>query len=203
MSKQEKWNERYGATGLVWSAGPNALFSELAGELSPGRALDVAAGEGRNAIWLAEQGWQVDAIDFSAVGIDKGRQIAEKRGVQLNWMVGDVCHHEFDQEAYDLVAVLFLHTSAAERSVWLPRLSAALKPGGRMIYIAHDPSNVAQGVGGPQDPALLPSISELSEQLRGFEFERAEIYQRPVGQDPGHGNAKGVALDTLIIARKR
>ena len=202
MSKQEKWDKRYSATGLVWAAAPNALFAELAGELSPGRALDVAAGEGRNAIWLAEQGWQVDAIDFSEVGVDKGRQIAEKRRVAVSWLVGDVCDYRFETGVYDLVAVLFLHTSPAERMCWIPALAGAVKPGGLLVYIGHDPENVGRGTGGPQDRSLLPSIAELQQQLAGFEIEQAEVRERPVSSDPGHGGGEGMALDTLLVARK-
>ena len=204
MDKRQRWNERYASSGLTWSAGPNALFAEIAAEILPGRALDVATGEGRNALWLASQGWQVDAIDFSDVGIDKGRHIAAERSLELNWIVADVNTHAFAESVYDLVAVLYLHTSAEERAGWLPALIHAVKPGGSLIYIGHDPLNIDQGVGGPQDPALLPGIDDITPMLAGFELKRAEIYRRSVNSDPGHGaSAEGIALDTLIWAVRR
>ena len=88
--KKERWNKRYAAKELVWSAGPNALLASELSELAPGRALDAACGEGRNALWLAEKGWRVTAIDFSEVAIDKGRQIAQRRGLKLDWQVADL-----------------------------------------------------------------------------------------------------------------
>jgi SAM-dependent methyltransferase len=204
MDKRQRWNERYAATGLTWSAGPNELFAELAADIPPGRALDVATGEGRNALWLAGQGWQVDAIDFSNVGIDKGRQIAAERSLEINWIVADVNTHEFETAVYDLVTVLYLHTSAEERAGWLPALIQSVRPGGQLIYIGHDPANIEKGVGGPQDPAVLPGVEDLAPMLVDFDLKRAEIYQRPVNSDPGHGAAgDGVALDTLVWAVRR
>ncbi|MFD0328131.1 methyltransferase domain-containing protein [Streptacidiphilus monticola] len=76
----EDWDRRYAAEELVWSAGPNRFVAEELAGLTPGRALDLAAGEGRNALWLAEQGWRVDAVDWSAVGLDKARRAAAARG---------------------------------------------------------------------------------------------------------------------------
>jgi len=201
MEKRDRWNERYAGKELMWSAGPNMLFAELAREVVPGRALDVAAGEGRNALWLAEQGWQVDAIDFSDVGIEKGRQIADRRQVSVNWIVDDVSIHDFGLHQYDMVAALYLHTAPEERASWLQRIIDAVRPGGSFVYIGHDPSNIEHGVGGPQDPDLLPGLGELKPLLAGFDFMRAEVFRREVDSDPGHGGpATGIALDTLIWA---
>lgn len=204
--KRDRWDERYAARELVWSAGPNALLArELIG-LSPGGALDAGCGEGRNGLWLAEQGWQVTAVDFSAVGIDKGRQIAERRGLTLNWLVADVARDPLPDANYDLVIVLYLHTDPEERVLWLPRLINAVAPGGTFFYLGHDPSNITHGTGGPQDPDLLPSAEELSGYLAGFEIPTQAIQQRPVAEDPGHrSTADGAttataALDTYVRA---
>ena len=75
MSKADRWNERYAGNELIWSAGPNALFAEAVAQLESGTALDIACGEGRNALWLAKQGWQVSAMDFSSVAIDKAKKV--------------------------------------------------------------------------------------------------------------------------------
>mgnify|MGYP002527406232 FL=1 len=147
MAKRDDWDKRYSARALTWSVGPNALFAQIVGKLPSGKAIDVASGEGRNAIWLAEQGWEVDAIDFSKVGITKAEQIAAKKNVKVNWIVNDITSFEFAPGAYDLVAVLYLHTSLAERERWLPRIIDAVAPGGHFVYIAHDPANVESGVG--------------------------------------------------------
>ena len=203
--KRTRWNKRYVAKELIWSAGPNALLaSELEG-MAPGSALDAACGEGRNGLWLAEQGWQVTAVDFSEVAIGKGRQIAERRGLSLNWQVADVAQDPLPGGRYDLVVVLYLHTDPEERSRWLPRLVRAVAPGGTFFYLGHDPANIEHGIGGPQHPELLPSVEEVSEALRGFELLRAEIFERAVAADPGHrrqpaGDADGTALDTFVRA---
>lgn len=203
MSKRQLWNDRYAGKELIWSTGPNELFSSEVGGLQPAKALDVASGEGRNAIWLAEQGWDVTAIDFSDVGIKKGSQIAEKRGVTLTWLTEDVSTWTLPHEEYDLVAVLYLHTGEAERKSWLRNVLNAVKPSGTFIYIGHDPSNIASGVGGPQDLALLPSVDEITNAMQDFQIESAKIINRPVLNEPGHGKElKGIALDCLIRATK-
>lgn len=205
MDKSARWNERYAAKELVWSAGPNELLkSELQG-MPPGPgdglALDAACGEGRNGLWLAEQGWQVTAMDFSAVAIDKGRQIAGRRGLTLEWQVADVSRDPLAEHYYDLVIVLYLHTDPAERSRWLPRLVRAVAPGGTFFYLGHDPENIEHGLGGPQDPDLLPSVDAITTALPGFTLLRSQIYERPVAADPGHGRAtSGIALDTFVRA---
>ncbi len=200
-SKRSRWNKRYAAKELIWSAGPNALLaSELTG-LSPGRALDAACGEGRNGLWLAEQGWTVTAVDFSDVAISKGRQIAERRGLQLDWQVADISRDPIPQRHYDLVVVLYLHTDSTERALWLPRLIGAVAPGGTFFYLGHDPENIAHGQGGPQDPDLLPSADEIAQALTDFSIDRCEVHERSVDADPGHGQeASGMALDTFVRA---
>ncbi|HKI74090.1 MAG TPA: class I SAM-dependent methyltransferase [Pseudomonadales bacterium] len=203
MADRSTWNERYAAKELVWSAGPNGRFVEEIAPLPPGTALDVACGEGRNAIYLAEQGWEVTGIDFSDVGIDKARRIAGQRGVTVNWLVGDVTEAPLAAGGYDLVSVLYLHTDPATRELWLPKVIAAVAPGGYFIYIGHDPANIEGGVGGPKDPAVLPDAATLGRYLGGFEIEFADVTERPVDQDPGHGGGSGVALDTVVRARRR
>ncbi len=201
LNRQQKWDERYAASDLVWSAGPNALFAQQVEDLNPGAALDVACGEGRNALWLAERGWQVTGIDFSGVAIDKARQIAERRGVQVTWRVADITAEEIPSAAFDLVLVAYVHTDPQERAVWLPRVIDAVRPGGLFIYIGHDPSNIEHGVGGPQDAALLPGADEIAAQLDGFTVAVAEVTERPVSAEPGHGREHaGTALDTFVRA---
>jgi SAM-dependent methyltransferase len=204
MSKREIWNDRYASKELVWSAGPNELFASEVRHLDPGKALDVACGEGRNAIWLAEQGWDVTGVDFSDVAVEKGRQIATRRNVNVTWIAEDVSAWKLPKYEFDLVAVLYLHTSAGERDQWLENVINAVKPSGTFLYIAHDPDNIENGVGGPQDPAFLPGIAEITAALREFDIDRAEVIERPVASDPGHGKElEGIALDSFVWAVRR
>lgn len=201
MPDRETWNEKYAARELVWSAEPNELFAREVATLRPGKALDVACGEGRNGIWLAEHGWQVTAIDFSAVAIDKARKLAARRGVSVDWIVGDVSMDDLPAEAFDLVCVLYLHTSAEERARWLGNVIRAVRPSGTFLYIGHDPSNISGGVGGPQNPEVLPSVDELRAALTGFRLDVAKVVERQVAEEPGHGKeAVGIARDTLVRA---
>ncbi|HIG44065.1 MAG: class I SAM-dependent methyltransferase [bacterium] len=203
MSKRQRWNERYANRALVWSAEPNRLFSTEVASLEPGRALDIACGEGRNAIWLAEKGWDVTAVDFSETGIDKGKQIARKRGVRVNWIVEDVSVWQPPEDAYDLVAILYLHTDVQERQKWLTNVIGSVKHGGTLIYIAHDPSNIKDGVGGPQDPDQVPGVAEIKNSLGDFQIEIARVTKRPVENDPGHSKERrGTALDSFVRATR-
>lgn len=203
MSKRQLWNERYASKELLWSTGPNELFAREIQNLKPGTALDVGCGEGRNALWLAEQGWQVTAIDFSDTAIDKARQIAKKRGVTVNWIIEDVATYPLTTGAYDLVAILYLHTSRTERERWLPNVVRAIRAGGTFVYIGHDLSNIENGVGGPQNPELLPPVTEITDAMPGFQIETARVIQRPVTNDPGHSKVlHGTALDSFVRAKR-
>lgn len=198
-TRRAKWDDRYAAKDLVWSAGPNERFAAEVNGLNPGKALDIACGEGRNALWLAEQGWDVTAIDFSQVAIDKGRRIATKRQVTVNWLCEDVSTYVLPQAEFDLVSLLYMHTDATERHKWLTNTLAAVKPGGTFIYIGHDPSNIGEGLGGPQDPQYLPTAEELVSAMDGFSVQFAGVIERTVASDPGHaGETEGTALDTLV-----
>lgn len=204
MADKETWNERYAGRELVWSAGPNKLFAEVVTGIKPGKALDLACGEGRNAIYLAEEGFQVTGVDFSNTGIEKARAIAEHRGVHVDWMVADVLEVPLPARSFDLVSVLYLHTDSASRHTWLKRAIEAVAPGGNFVYIGHDPRNIAEGTGGPGDPDVLPDSEEICAALDGFEILRAEVYHRPVAHDPGHGGSgEGEALDTLVLAKRK
>lgn len=205
---RDAWNARYAARPLVWSAEPNRIVERELADLPPGRALDVGCGEGRNAIWLAARGWRVTAVDFSETAIEKARRLAADRGVDVEWVVGDVAAEPIEPNAYDLVLVAYLHTAPAERAEWMERARAALRPGGTFLYVGHDASNIAHGHGGPQDPEVLCSPADIVAALPGFRIERAEVVERPVTGEPGHGDAAGagvespVALDALVRAVK-
>ena len=105
---REDWNARYARKELLWTAQPNRLFATEVERLGPGRALDVACGEGRNAVWLAERGWHVTGVDFSDVALAKAAELAASRGVEVDWLLADVLDHEPAPGAFDLVAVLYL-----------------------------------------------------------------------------------------------
>lgn len=192
------WDERYAATELVWSAEPNRFVVAAAEQLPRGRALDLAAGEGRNAIWLAEQGWSVTAVDFSPVAIDKGRQIAARRGVTVEWAVADVRTYRPEPGGFDAVFVVYLHLAPSERGTVLANASRALAPGGTLIVIGHDVDNLSHGVGGPQDPTVLYRAEDIVAQAPELEVLRAGRMPRPVQTEDGARDA----IDTVVWLRK-
>lgn len=187
------WDRRYADTELVWSAEPNRFVAAELGGLPPGRALDLAAGEGRNALWLAGRGWRVTAVDFSPVAIDKGRRLAQRAGLTVDWVVADVLTYRPDA-AFDLVLVAYLHLPPAEMSAAWSVAVRALAPGGVLFAVGHDRTNLDEGTGGPQDPALLHDPGTVVAQLAGLQVDRAERVRRPVGDR--------AAVDTVVRARR-
>jgi SAM-dependent methyltransferase len=194
----ETWNERYAATDRLWSAGPNQFLAAEAADLEPGRAIDLACGEGRNAVWLAERGWAVTAVDFAEVALDRGRAAAAERELEVDFVCADVVAYEPDVHAFDLVAVLYLHLPAGERDVVFQRAAEAVAPGGTFLLVGHDRSNIEHGYGGPDDPAVLNTPDEVASALDGLEVERAEVVEREVETADG----VRVALDTLVRAHR-
>jgi SAM-dependent methyltransferase len=192
------WDRRYRGTELVWTAQPNRFVVQELGELPPGRALDLGSGEGRNAVWLAEEGWQVTAVDFSPVALDKARRLAQARGVMVDWVLADLRDYRPQPGAYQLVLVAYLHLSPLERVAVLAGAVAALAPGGTLLVIGHDLANLTQGVGGPQDPAVLYTPEAIVADLDGLTVHRAERVRRPVDTAP----EPGVAVDTLVRATR-
>jgi SAM-dependent methyltransferase len=195
---REDWNARYAGTELLWTAQPNRLFAAEVDDLPPGRALDVACGEGRNAVWLAERGWRVTAIDFSDVALGKGARLAESRGVEVEWIVGDVLAAELGTQAFDLVAVLYLQLPHAELARVLRSAAAALAPGGTLVVIGHDTTNLTDGYGGPRDPSVLFTPDDVVSELAGLEVERAEAVRRAVALEAG----EATAIDAFVRARR-
>jgi SAM-dependent methyltransferase len=193
---REAWNGRYRTYELVWRAEPNRFLVEEVEGLTPGRALDVACGEGRNAVWLASRRWKVVGVDFSSVGLAKARRMADDRGVEVTWVEADVVSWIPPRGVFDLVVVMYLQVPADQRRAALGHAAAALAPGGVLLVVGHDATNPAEGFGGPQDPAVLYSAEDVVGDLDGLRIERAERVERPV--DTGSGPA--VALDALVRA---
>jgi len=194
----DSWDRRYGGPGLVWTAEPNRLLVAEVDALPPGRALDLGAGEGRNAIWLAERGWRVTAADFSQVGLDTAARMAEERGVRLDLVRADLAEYVPEPAAYDLVILLYLQVPEPLLRAVLARAAVSLAPRGTILVIGHDLANLEGGYGGPQDPALLMTAEVVSDALRDLEVERAERVDRPVATESG----SRVALDTVVRAHR-
>src|SRR3954447_1801951 len=185
------WDARY-AEQQQWSAEPNALVAELLEGLPPGAAVDLAAGEGRHALWLAGLGWRVTAVDFSATGLARGR--GRPGADRVTWVTADVLGWDAPPGSLDLVLVAYLHLPEAQTTGLLRRAVGWLVPGGRLLVLGHDADNVAHGIGGPQDPAILHSVERLAPVAELLAVDRLEQIRRQTPQ--------GVALDTLLWGRR-
>jgi len=191
--EREAWDRKYAGSEFLWTEEPNRfLVAELDG-LAPGRALDLACGEGRNAVWLAQRGWQVTGVDFSEVGLAKAAQLAESRGVEVDWVAADLLDYR-PPAGLDLVIAFYFQVPDDERRLVLSRAAEALAPGGTVLVVAHDLLNLSEGIGGPQDEEVLYSPEDVVGDLTGLTVERAERVRRPVGE--------AEAIDALVRATK-
>lgn len=193
---QAAWDERYRTAEFIWSLAPNRFVAEQLAGLAPGRALDLACGEGRNALWLASRGWQVTAVDFSDVALDKGRERAAKSGLELDWVAADLTAYVPEAGAFDLVVIAYLHLFQHDLDTVLRRAAGALAPGGMLFIVGHDATNPAEGVGGPQDLRVLYTPEAVTAPLAALRIERAERVARHVD------GAARPAIDTLVVATR-
>jgi SAM-dependent methyltransferase len=191
------WDERYRAADTVWGVAPNRWVEQETGPLPPGVALDLACGEGRNAIWLAGRGWRVHAVDFSAVAVEKGAEL-ERRTLgesRIDWVEADATSYN-SPVPVDLAVLCYLQLPAVERRAAVRQAASALATGGVLLVIGHDSRNLTDGTGGPQDPAVLFTAADVATDLAGagVTIERADEVLRPVE------GADRPAIDALLRA---
>ena len=199
------WNQRYQKSELVWSATPNTWVQQLTQDLPAGKALDIAAGEGRNALWLAARGWHVTAVDFSVVALQRARALAERRlGAdtgQLITLEADVTTWVPETLSYDLVLVVYLHLPAQQRRSVIRAAAEAVAPDGTLLVVGHDLENLTSGHGGPRDPALLYRPSDIVSEIEPAQLVvvRTETARRSMTDADGQ---LVEALDALVLARR-
>ena len=186
----------------MWSATPNQWVEQLTADLPVGRVLDLAGGEGRNALWLACRGWQATVVDFSQVALDRVSELAAKRlgaGDQhVTTLRADVRTYRPTPGSFDLVLLVYLHLPADHRRTVVRSAASAVAPGGRLLVVAHDSKNLAGGFGGPQDPLLLYTADDVAADLvgTGLAIERSEAVLRTVVTDDGPRDA----IDAVLMA---
>ena len=192
------WDDRYAkaaaAGTAVWSIEPNAWIAQVTGTLPPRTAIDLAAGEGRNALWLASRGWSVTAVDFSATGLSIGRSRAAEAGLELGWVTADATTW-VSATPVDLVVIAYLQLPAAELSSAISNAVASLAAGGTLALIGHDSENLEHGVGGPKDAAMLHDLEVVRSAAAGLDIAECRRYDRTTAEG-------GVAIDTILLATK-
>ncbi len=204
VDRQQRWDERYSGTEFQVPTQPSEfVVAELAG-LPPGRALDLAAGAGRHSVWLAARGWSVTAVDFSRAGLEKARELSIAHGVgdvgggQVDWVVADLSGYAPPRDVFELVLVAYLQVDAPLRAKVLAGAAAALAPGGTLLVIGHDLTNLTDGVGGPQSPDVLYTPESITAELAGLSILRADRVGRAVERDGG----TAMAIVTLVRAER-
>lgn len=171
------WDTRYEEKELVWSAEPNVFLPPIVNGLTPGTALDLACGEGRNSIWLARRGWRVTGVDFSAVGIEKAQRIAGD--TRVDWVVADVTTYE-SVHKFDLVIIVYVHLETAATRSLFDRAADALAPGGTLIAVGHALRNLTEGVGGPPYPEILWTEDRIAPLAESLDVVELREVLRPV-----------------------
>ena len=163
------WDERYRSAPMVWSGKPNPHLVTETSNLSPGSALDVGAGEGGDAIWLAERGWQVTAVDLSMVALERGRKQADDLGVataeKITWLHVDLTEWDPPVAGFDLVSMQFMHLPSSQRRPVYQRLADSVAPRGVLLVVGHHPSDLETTARRLPDPDPLFTADELVNEL--------------------------------------
>ena len=196
---RQMWEERYGAEEFVFGTEPNDFLRENAAALRRGNVLCVAEGEGRNAVFLAGEGFAVSSVDLTEAGVAKTLRLATERGVAVDALVGDLTEFDLGDARWDSIVSIFAHTPPSLRIDLHRRVVDALVPGGIFLLEAYTPAQVGRGTGGPQAPELTMTAKGLRVELEPLEFLRIEELERDVIEGPGH---TGVGAVVQVIARK-
>ncbi len=194
------WEERYGSTDRVWSGQVNPRLAEVAADLPAGRALDLGCGEGADALWLAERGWQVVAVDVSATALQRAAEAASARNVadRIDFQRHDL-NETFPDGAFDLVSAQYFHSPARlEREAVLRRAAGQVNPGGVLVIVDHG----AAPPWAQHHEHSFPGIEEVIASLRldpaGWTRVRAETVDRELVAD----GQRATVPDNVIVLRR-
>ncbi len=193
------WNERYGQAGFAYGEKPNDFLVEQARQIPRGRVLDLGAGEGRNGVWLAEQGYEVVCVDGSSVGLAKAKQLAAARGVAIEAVVSDLAQFAIEPGGFSGIVSIWCHLPPGLRAQVHAACVAGLKPGGVFLLEAYTPAQLAFGTGGPKEVALLPTLATLQKELAGLDFLVGVERERQVHEGKLHDGKSAVVQ---VVARK-
>lgn len=194
------WNQRYASAELVYGDAPNEFLLQSANRLpTRGHALDIGAGEGRNALFLASRGLDVLAVDQSEVGMQKAQRLARERGLSLQTRAVDLLNFDAEPGSFDVVSSIFVHLPQTLRAQVHARLCKWLKPGGVFVLEAYAPDQLSRGTGGPKDPLLLAPLEVLLSELADLRIEHQARLVRVVNEGCFH---TGEASVVQVVARK-
>jgi SAM-dependent methyltransferase len=202
----EFWDERYRSSGALWSGEVNPQLVREASDLVPGTALDAGCGEGADAIWLAQRGWQVTAVDFSAVALERGTARAAELGTgiarRITWCHADLTAWIPAKACYDLVSAQFMHLPKEPREALIRRLASAVAPAGSLLLVAHHPSDMQTSVRRPRNPEVYFTSDDVAGalDLNGWGIVTSAVRSR----DATGPDGRTVRVhDTVMRARRQ
>ncbi|MFW6021476.1 MAG: class I SAM-dependent methyltransferase [Guyparkeria sp.] len=196
----EFWNEKYGQVDFLYGTHPNEFLLSQAWRLpTGGRVLVLGDGEGRNGVWLAEQGFDVTSVDYSAVGCEKARQLADERDVSLAVHCADLTEWDWEEDGFDAVVLIYLHFEPPARREVYRRAATVLRPGGLLIVELFHPRQLAYQSGGPKRADMLVRASDLAQDLPGLEWLILAEGKALLDEGPGH---RGPGFVTHGVGRR-
>lgn len=200
-AEYQRWEKRFGVAEYVFGEAPNAFITRQKGRLPrSGKALAVSDGEGRNGVWLAEQGLDVVSMDFSPKAQEKARALAARRGVTITTELADIFAYPWPDAAYDVIAVVFIqYMNPYDRTQVFAGIARALKPGGLLLLEGYTPKQVKYGTGGPKEPENMYTAALLEAAFGGFSRLEMAIYEAELNEGAGHG---GVSALIDLVATK-
>ncbi len=189
---KDRWDERYREPGFAYGTEANEFLQSVVTRLPPGRVLSLAEGEGRNAVYLGKRGFQLTAVDQSAVGLAKASGLARMHGVDLSTEVADLKGYRIEPSSWEVVVSIFCHVPPSIRKRLYRAVVEGLVPGGALVLEAYTPQQLELGTGGPKDRDLLVDLSTLCRELSGLTFEIARETVREIHEGRYHDGAGAV-----------
>ena len=193
------WNERFATDEYIYGKNPNKFFKEQIDKLKPGRLLLLGEGEGRNSIYAAIKGWEVDAVDFSQTAKDKALKLSKKNNVKINYTISNLTDFIPSENCYDVIGLVFIHLKPDSRKVVHKRIVNALKNNGHIILEVFEKEQLGNNSGGPQSEEMLYSKEEIENDFRGLRIHLLE--KKTVFLDEGDKH-KGDASVIKFVGEK-
>lgn len=199
MSTRDFWNEKFANAEYAYGTEPNEFLAASVAKLKPGAALSLAEGEGRNAVWLAQQGFTVSSIEQSEKGVAKTLRLALQRGVIVMAERGELETFHIQPNSWDLIVSIYAHTPQELRRKLHRQVVAGLKPGGVFVLEAYTPAQIPNNTGGPKDASLMPTAELLRSELNGLVFDHIAEVERDVVEGSLH---TGTAHVVQVVAHR-
>jgi SAM-dependent methyltransferase len=193
------WDERYSAAEYVYGTNPNNFLEANFSSIPKGKVLSLAEGEGRNAVFLAKQGYSVTAVDASLVGLNKARKLAEENGVVVEFIQADLADYDLGENQWEGIVSIFCPLPSSIRKQVHQKVAAGLKPNGVFLLEAYTPNQLKHGTGGGNSVDVMQSQETLSQELAGLKFQHLIELERDIIEGIYH---TGIGAVVQAIASK-